>query len=158
MKKTKLKTETVKIQYWSCSKPYHRHKTAEVATACIEKYEKGADYRKANPIWTKEKYADLLKKHREGARQCDLARELNLSPTWVMSLLWRAGRIERNVQSGDPFLSLSRRVANCLKCADLKSIEEIRAADESGSLLSIPNMGKESVREVQAWLAGQESH
>lgn len=103
--------------------------------------------------WTKEACAQVLAEYRAGARQCDLAKKLDLSPERVRQVLLKAARLEQNAASTDPFDALSVRARNALFSASLKSVEAVRAAFDRGLLLDVPNLGEVSQSEVRSWLA-----
>jgi hypothetical protein len=156
--KPKLKTELIRAEYWDCGNPDHRHKTDAVASACIEKRENRAALSTGARKWTKEAYAAVLKHHREGARQCDIARSLGLSATRTRQILDKAERLERAVESTDPLDKLSERTRNCLKSENLYTAEAVRAALADGKINDIPNLGAVSKAEVRRWLDGLPSN
>lgn len=156
--KPKLKTELIRAEYWDCGNPDHRHKTEAVASACIEKRESRAALSTGARKWTKEAYADVLKHHREGARQCDIARSLGLSATRTRQIINKAERLELAGESTDPLTTLSERTRNCLRGAELLTVEAVREALVDRRLNGIPNLGKVSRAEVQRWLDGLPSN
>lgn len=154
----KLKTEIVRVEYWDCGNPDHRHKTEDVARSCFEKREKRTAFTNGANKWTNEAYAQVLKEHRAGARQCDLARSLGLSSTRVREVLAKAERLESAQASTDPLDTLSVRTRNCLLQQNLHTVEDVRAALAEGLLDDIPNLGKVSKMEVRQWLNGLPSN
>ncbi len=138
----KLKTEIVRVEYWDCGNPDHRHKTEDVARSCFEKREKRTAFTNGANKWTNEAYAQVLKEHRAGARQCDIARSLGLSSTRVREVLAKAERLESAQASTDPLDTLSVRTRNCLLQQNLHTVEDVRAALAEGLLDDIPNLGK----------------
>ena len=150
--KPKLKTELVRIEYWDCGNPDHRHKTEAVASACLEKRERRAARHVGTRKWTKEAYAAVLKQHREGARQCDIARSLGLSAPRARQILIEAERLERAAESTDPLNMLSARTQNCLKLENMDTPEAVRAALADGRLDNVPNLGAASKLEIRRWL------
>lgn len=156
--KPKLKTELIRAEYWDCGNPDHRHKTEAVASACIEKRESRAALSTGARKWTKEAYAAVLKQHREGARQCDIARSIGLSAERTRQILAKAERLERARESTDPLDTLSERARNCLRGANLRTVEAVREALSDGRLNGIPHLGKVSKAEVRRWLDGLPSN
>lgn len=156
--KPKLKTELVRVEYWDCGNPDHRHKTEDVAQACIEKREARTALNTGARKWTNEAYAAVLAEHRAGARQVDLAKSLGLSPERVRQVLAKAERLERAVASTDPLDTLSVRTRNCLLSQNLRTVEAVRAALASGMLDDVPNLGDVSKSEVLRWLDGLPSN
>ncbi|MCB1915532.1 MAG: hypothetical protein KDG52_07440 [Rhodocyclaceae bacterium] len=156
--KPKLKTELILVEYWDCGNPDHRHKTEAVASACIEKRKNRAALSTGAREWTNEAYAAVLKHHREGARQCDIARSLGLSAERTRQVLAKAERLERAGESADPLDRLSVRARNCLLSQNLDTAEAVRAALADGRLDDVPNFGAVSKEEVRRWLDGLPSN
>ena len=154
--KPKLKTELVLVEYWDCGNPDHRHKTEDVALACIAKREARTALNAGARKWTNEAYAAVLAEHRAGARQCELAKSLGLSPERVREVLAKAARLERAAKSTDPFDILSVRARNCLR--EFKSVADVRTALADGKLDDIPGFGEVSKAEVRRWLDGLPSN
>lgn len=152
--KPKLKTELIRVEYWDCGNPDHRHKTEAVASACIEKRDSRAALSTSARKWTNDAYAAVLKQHREGARQCDIARSLGLSAERTRQALAKAERLERAGESTDPLDRLSVRTRNCLRSQNLNTVEAVRAALADGRLDDVPNLGAVSKAEVRRWLDG----
>lgn len=152
--KPKLKTELIRLEYWDCGNPDHRHKTEAVASACIEKRENRTARCTGARNWTNEAYAAVLKQHREGARQCDIARSLGLSKERARQVLAKAETLERHGRSVDPLYWLSTRTRNALMFNKLDTVEAVRAALESGRLDKVRNIGAVSKDEVRHWLEG----
>lgn len=156
--KPKLKAELVRVEYWDCGNPDHRHKTEDVALACIAKREARTALNTGARKWTNEAYAAVLAEHRAGARQCDLAKSLDLSRERVRQVLAKAARLERAVASTDPLDTLSVRTRNCLLSQDLRTVEAVRAVLAAGMLDDVPNLGDVSKSEVRRWLDGLPSN
>ena len=152
--KPKFKTELVRIEYWDCGNPDHRHKTEDVALACIKKRDRAQAFNADARSWTNEAYAQLLAEHRAGARKCDLAKSLQLSRAHVGQLIAKAERLERARASTDPLDVLSVRTKNCLRAENLYTVAAVRAALEDGMLDDVPNLGDVSKSEVRRWLDG----
>jgi len=152
--KPKLKTEIVRIEYWDCGNHDHRHKTEDIAWTCCQKREKRITIGIGPRKWTNEAYAVVLSEHRGGARKCDLARSLRLSPTRVAQVLKKAERLEREQVSPSPLDTLSVRTRNCLLAQNLHTVEEVRAKLASGKLDDVQNFGARTKDEVQRWLDG----
>jgi len=150
--KPKLKAELVRVEYWDCGNPDHRHKTEDVALACIAKREARTALNTGARKWTNEAYAAVLAEHRAGARQCDMAKSLSLSPERVRQVLAKAARLERAGASTDPLDTLSVRTRNCLLSQNLRTVEAVRAALAAGMLDDVPNLGDVSKSEVRRWL------
>lgn len=155
--KPKLKIELIRVEYWDCGNPDHRHKTSSVASACIEKREKRVALSAGARKWTNEAYADVLKRRRDGEKQCDIARSIGLSAARTRQILAKAERLERARQSIDPLSTLSERSRNCLRGAKILTVEAVREALSNGRLDSIPNFGMVSKEEVLRWLDGLSS-
>lgn len=149
-----LKTELVRVEYWDCGNLDHRHVSEKVARSCIEKCERRTAFAAGARRWTNEAYAAVLRQHRDGARQCDLARSLGLSATRIRQILDKAERLERAEESADPIDKLSVRTRNCLRSQALCTVEAVRAALAEGRLDDVPNLGSVSKDEVRRWLAG----
>lgn len=147
--KPELKVEFVLVAHWSCWNPDHRHQSEAVAQSCIEKRQSVG---KKNRRWTDEAMMDLLQQSRDGATVRELAKCLGLSPARVGELICRAKAKEELGHSSDPFRKLSVRTRNCLVLANLKTVEEVRAALSAGRLNGIPNLGLVSKKEVERWL------
>lgn len=152
--KPKLKTELVRIEYWDCGNPDHRHKTEAVALNCVAKREKRSALSTGARKWTHEAHAAVLAEHRAGARQCDLAKSLGLSPARVRQVLAEAERFERAGASSDPLDTLSTRTRNCMMAEGLHTVEAVRGALADGRLDDVPNLGEVSKSEVRRWLVG----
>jgi DNA-directed RNA polymerase alpha subunit len=152
--KPKLKTKIVRVEYWDCGNPDHRHKNKDVALACIEKREARTTLSTGARKWTNEAYSAVLAEHRAGSRQCDLAKSLGLSPESVRKILAKAEQLERAVASNEPLDTLSVRARNCLLSQNLRTVESVRAALAAGMLDDVPNFGDVSKSEVRRWLYG----
>lgn len=101
--------------------------------------------------WTKEAYAEVLKQYRDGARKCDIARSLGLSPVRARQIIALAERNERRTISA--LDKLSTRSRNALMGFGLTSVEAVRDAVIDGRIDDVPNLGLVSVVEVKMWLA-----
>ena len=156
--KPKLTNELVRVEYWDCGNPDHRHKTEDVALACIAKREKRKALNTSARKWTNDAYLALLAEHRAGAKQCDLAKRLGLSSQRVGQVLVRAGWLERDRAPTDQLGALSTRTRNCLRAENLSTVEAVRAALADGTLDRTPNMGVVSKTEVLRWLDGLPSN
>lgn len=152
--KPKIKSELVRVEYWDCGNPDHRHKTEEVARSCIQKRKKQAANSTFKRKWTTESYASVLKQYRDGARQCDIARSVGISAERMRQVLAKAARLERDGEAEEMFPSLSIRTRNCLRAEDLRTVEDVRTALKDGKLDNVPNFGKVSRKEVENWLDG----
>ena len=150
--KPKLKAELVRVEYWDCGNPDHRHKTAGVALACIEKCEKRTAINTGALRWTNEALAEMLAEHRAGARQCDLSKRLGLSRSRVGQVLAMAERRERSVDQNDPLNTLSTKVRNLLRTENLLTVEAVREALVDGRLDHMPGFGVVGKGEVLRWL------
>lgn len=126
-----------------------------IARACIEKTEKRMVLSTGARKWTKEAYAVVLKHHRNGARQCDIARSLGLSAERTRQVLIKAKRLELAGESTDPLDSLSERARNCLRSEGLRTVGAVRAALIDGRLDDVRNFGPVSKEEVRRWLDRQ---
>lgn len=113
--KPKLKIELVRIEYWDCGNPDHRHKTEAVAGACIEKRESRSALSTGARKWTREAYAALLKERRSGVRVCDIARRIGLSVARTSQILAAAEWHDRRIESAGQLAALSVRTRNCLR-------------------------------------------
>lgn len=143
---------SVPVEYWDCGNPDHKHKKEIVAQACIEKRERRVTFKAGISKWTNRAYAEVLKQHRDGARICDLARSLSLSPTRMRQVIATAKRLEQKEIDADRLLDLSIRVQNCLRGKGLNTIEKVREALEEGRLDDVPNLGEVSKNEIRKWL------
>ena len=150
--KPQLKTELVMIERWDCGNPDHHHKTERVAQDCIKRREN----KTTNPFtirWTNAALAQVLAAHRDGARQCDLARSLRLSRERVRQVLRKAERAELLGETNDPLVTLSTRVWNSLKRANLRTVDDVRSALAEGRLDDVYDLGSEGMREIKIWLS-----
>lgn len=102
--------------------------------------------------WTNEEYANVLKLHREGAKNSDLARSLGLSHQRVRDVIRTAERLETMDASNDPMNLLSARTRNALRSEELRTVESVREAVFNGKIDNIPNFGEVSKTEVLRWL------
>ena len=90
------KTKMVPIEYWDCGDPGHSHKLEAYAQSCIKKREwptKG--------IRTKEAYDNVLRRHKAGERNCDIAKSLGLSPDRIRQAIATAIRLENRRPKND---------------------------------------------------------
>ena len=102
--KPELKSKMVRVSYWACSDPDHMHKSEASAASCIARESAREERRLAaagRRKWDHKSRAELLAKHRQGARKIDLARELGLSRGRVAQVLERAIRHERLCQENE---------------------------------------------------------
>jgi DNA-directed RNA polymerase alpha subunit len=152
--KPKLKTEIVRVDYWTCGAPDHRHKTEAVAQACIDKREKAAEHNAGARRWTPEAYAKVLDAYRGGTRKSEIAKQLGLSKERARQVVAKAERLEKTKDSLDPLEAMSVRVRNCLRAADIYTVDDLRAAVVSGKIEKIPNLGAVSKSQIREWLDG----
>jgi DNA-directed RNA polymerase alpha subunit len=152
--KPKLKTELVRVDYWTCGNPDHRHKTEVVAQACIDKREAAEKHTAGARRWTPEAYAEVLKAYRGGTRKSELARQLGLSKERARQVISKAERLEKAKDSIDPLETLSVRARNCLRAENIYTVDHLREALASGKLEKVPNLGAVSKAEIREWLAG----
>lgn len=111
------------------------------------------EIRQKNTTWKPEELAEILKKHREGARHVDLARITGLSRERIRQVLLLAERKERQgQQKNNPFPDMSTRLRNCLLCENLRSIDAVKQRLSAGDIIEIPNLGIKSCRELTQWL------
>lgn len=146
--KTKMKTELVRVKYWACLDPAHRHQTEPVAALCIEKVLNAQSGRKSREY----EYDDILKQYRSGTRLVDLARNLDLSPTRVRQILNKAEHNERRAKDEISLNTLSIRACNCLMAQGLETPSQIMYAMEISKLRGIEGLGSKSRSEVAAWI------
>ncbi|OGT89256.1 MAG: hypothetical protein A2286_14140 [Gammaproteobacteria bacterium RIFOXYA12_FULL_61_12] len=153
-----MKPKLVRVEYWDCGSADHRHKTEDAALDCIAKRGKRTPPNTGARKWTNEACAAVLAEHRAGARQCDLAKSLGLSPERVRRVLAKAEQLDYAVASTDPLDRLSVRTRNCLLSQNLRTVDQVRTALADGRLDDVPNLGKVSKTEVRQWLDGLPSN
>lgn len=164
---TKFKTELVRVSYWTCMDADHRHREKHTAVKCICDSERRKAFRAGAKAWTRDALADVLKQHENGKRACDLARELDLSPSRVKQILDQAVRQKNGSAPADPFDQLSTRTRNALfseaaysgmsgmiRVGARPSTADVKEWLVSGRLRAIPNIGRVGWKEVENWLAG----
>jgi len=110
------------------------------------------ELKKTRLMWTDAAYAEVLREHRSGARQCDIARRLSKSPERVRQIIAKAIRIENAGVSTDPLDTLSKRTRNCLETLGLSTVDNVRSAMSEGILDRVKNLGAGSKNELQGWL------
>ena len=111
------------------------------------------EIRQKHTKWTREERAEILKKHRDGASNVDLARITGLSSERIRQVLLLAERKERQEQQkNNPFPDMSTRLRNCLLCENLRSIRDVKRRLSAGEMMGIPNFGIKSYRELEQWL------
>jgi hypothetical protein len=86
MARPKYKTEWVRVQYWACANPDHRHMTREVAAKCLDKHRR----QQRQYHWGASDLALILNRVRNGERQTDIARQLGLSKGRIHQIVARA--------------------------------------------------------------------
>jgi len=154
--KPELKSQLITVIYWSCGDPDHRHRSEQIALDCIAKRERAKVNAASTVRWNKSMLAAVLARFRDGHKKSAIARELGLSHSRISQVIAKAERLEGIKEAQSLFRSieyhLSVRTLNCLRAANIKTVDEIRVALSNGSLQEMPNFGRKSEREVMEWL------
>ena len=145
--------KTIKVQYWSCGDDSHNHKDKASAHRCIVQKERKSKYL---IVWTDEKLSEILKFHADGESKFELSKRYDVSIVRINQVLWKANKkaVEISQKQNEPikdfdiFDLLTVRATNCLKSAEIYTLDEIRDAITNGKLKQIPNLGKKSINEI----------
>lgn len=90
--KTKLITEVVEVNYWTCLDSTHKHKTQDVAQACIDHTLR--DKHTTN-TWTADKYKEVLERWRAGGiTKRALGKLYNVTGNRIAEVIKKAERLE----------------------------------------------------------------
>jgi len=91
--KSEQKTELITKNYWTCWNEKHRHKTKEIADACLTQKSRE---KKITNNWTNEAIDLLLKRKNEGLTYKEIGQLYNITKGYAYNLVQQfAGRKER---------------------------------------------------------------
>lgn len=152
--KSQLKTEMAPVSYWTCSDPDHRHKSEEIALACIEKAAKSKRTRESGSAgrWGTQGYLNIFAEFKAGAKKSDLARKHGISPARIDQIISKAERISEESLTEDPLRALSMRIFYAIRGAGIETIEQLREAFENSRLEEVSNIGRGSLAEIRDFL------
>lgn len=150
--KTYLKTEEIitVVAFWVCENPLHRHKTEDVAIACINKPK-----HKIKPnIWTPEEYDKVIKRKESGETYTAIGKDYNVCCTQMRQVILKGYRIRKNPDLSAPYRELKSKTLGALgRLVDgMPTPEKIRPLMNNGELENIPNIGKNTLIEIEKWL------
>lgn len=108
--------------------------------------------RKSDIRWTPELLQETLEKHRNGERQCDIARRFNISQERARQVICKAIRLEREKLKVHLLDGLSSRTKNLLLQNRIRNKDAARFAIYTGALEGVPNFGEKTKDEVLRWI------
>lgn len=111
--KSKRETELVEIIYWTCCVADHRHKTQQVAEACIAKHIKPKEPRRR---WTRAMMADAVDAVLNGATYSEVGKSFGIS----------GGRIQGVIRKAIRMMIHPSRLSEPFPDHDYYSIAEVR--------------------------------
>jgi len=92
---SELKTVMVELRYWSCLNPNHRHKTKQIADACIKKEQEKVKPRR----WTDAMYAEVKVKRDSGMTFKAIGDSIGVTTQRARMICWKAERLHNQTQS-----------------------------------------------------------
>ena len=95
-----------------------------------------------------------LELRRDGMTLAKIAVEMGVSQERARQMVLSGESRERALENAhsNPLDLLSVRAHNCLKAENVSTPAQARALQKSGELKKVPNLGKKSVLEIEAWL------